>query len=143
MDHRGATDRLGTPVLGVAGVANWKSALGYVERLRPAEVIVAFDQDQDPATRAAVVENARALAQSLEGRGLRGERRGRGRRGWMMRWWRGIRFTLLEAAVSHWDLSNDSPVKLGGKCRGRAKNRNQRALNAADQPALLHQEMGR
>lgn len=57
-----AADRLGMPVLGVAGVATWKSALPYIERIRPAEVMVAFDQDGDVATRAAVEQNARALA---------------------------------------------------------------------------------
>ena len=61
--------RLGQPCLGIAGVANWHSALPLLEDAE--EVILAFDQDQPGPAREAVEANARAFAQALVERGMK------------------------------------------------------------------------
>lgn len=61
--------RLGQPCLGVAGVANWRSALPLLGDAK--EVVLAFDQDQPGSAREAVENNARAFAQALAERGVK------------------------------------------------------------------------
>ena len=61
--------RLGQPCLGIAGVANWHSALPLLGDAK--EVILAFDQDTPGAAREAVEMSTRALAQALTEHGLK------------------------------------------------------------------------
>lgn len=56
-----AADRLGVPVLGLAGVTTWRRALPLLEALRTSTVILAFDQDIRPATQRTVEDQARRL----------------------------------------------------------------------------------
>lgn len=56
---------LSAPVVGVAGVSSWRRALPLVQAVRPGVVILAFDQDDDPGTRAAVARHTEALARAL------------------------------------------------------------------------------
>ena len=62
--------RLGQPCLGIAGVSNWHSAMPLLGDVQ--EVILAFDQDQPGRAREAVEASARAFAQALTERGVRG-----------------------------------------------------------------------
>lgn len=62
---------LGVPVLGVAGVANWKSALPVIREIDAEEVVLAFDRDPNPSTRDAVERCTTAMTRAL----LRSRRR--------------------------------------------------------------------
>ncbi len=57
--------RLSAPVLGVAGVANWRKAMEVVKKIQPQRVIVAFDQDERPETRQAVERNLAEFREAL------------------------------------------------------------------------------
>ncbi len=59
-----ARDRLGVTVLGLAGVSTWRQAWRLAVALQPRLVVIAFDQDPDPATRAVVRAQADALSQA-------------------------------------------------------------------------------
>ncbi len=61
---------LGAPVIGVTGVTAWRRALPAIRAARPGVVILAFDQDTDAATRAAVSRNLEALATAVQAIGL-------------------------------------------------------------------------
>ncbi|MDA8344169.1 MAG: DUF3854 domain-containing protein [Thermaerobacter sp.] len=61
--------RLGQPCLGIAGVANWHSALPLLGDVK--EAILAFDEDQPGPAREAVEANARAFTQALAERGVK------------------------------------------------------------------------
>ena len=61
--------RLGQPCLGIAGVANWHSAIPLLRDAK--EVILAFDQDEPGPTRTAVEGITRAFAQDLAARGIK------------------------------------------------------------------------
>ena len=61
-----ASALLGAPVIGVTGVTAWRRALPAIRAAQPGVVILAFDQDVDPATRAAVSRNLVALAEVLD-----------------------------------------------------------------------------
>ena len=61
--------RLGQPCLGIAGVANWHSALPLLGDAE--EVILAFDQDEPGPTRTAVEGITRTCAQELTARGIK------------------------------------------------------------------------
>lgn len=55
--------RLGQPCLGVAGVANWRSAMPLLGGVR--EVVLAFDEDQPDRAREAVEVSEKAFVQAL------------------------------------------------------------------------------
>ena len=61
--------RLGQPCLGVAGVANWRSAMPLLVDIQ--EVILAFDEDQPGRACEAVEASTRAFAQVLTERGVK------------------------------------------------------------------------
>ena len=61
---------LEAPVIGVTGVTAWRRALPAIRGARPGLVVLAFDQDADPATRAAVRRNLVALATAVEAAGF-------------------------------------------------------------------------
>ena len=61
--------RLGQPCLGIAGVANWRSAMPLLSGVQ--EVILAFDQDQPGRAREAVEASARAFVQALTEHGVK------------------------------------------------------------------------
>ena len=54
------------PVLGVAGVANWRKAVPVVQESGAARVILAFDQDEREETRKAVKRNLAELREALQ-----------------------------------------------------------------------------
>ena len=56
---------IGAPVIGVTGVTAWRRALPAIRAAQPGVVILAFDQDADLATRAAVSRNLTGLADAL------------------------------------------------------------------------------
>lgn len=60
-----ASALLGAPVIGVTGVTAWRRALPAIRAVRPGVMILAFDQDADPTTRAAVSRNLAGLADAL------------------------------------------------------------------------------
>lgn len=62
---------LQAPVLGVAGVANWRRAVPVIKRLRSATAVLAFDRDVDAATREAVGRNQAELGAALGRLGFR------------------------------------------------------------------------
>jgi DNA primase len=64
-----AAARLKAVVLGVPGVATWRAALPWLTAWRPRRVILAFDQDADPGTRAAVARQVAACAAAARARG--------------------------------------------------------------------------
>lgn len=57
--------RLGLRAVAVPGVAAWRKALPVVQELRPPSAVLAFDQDEDPATAMAVGRHTRDLARTL------------------------------------------------------------------------------
>ncbi|MCL8208602.1 MAG: DUF3854 domain-containing protein [Actinomycetia bacterium] len=61
---------LQTPVLGVAGAGNARGVVDWLSAWRPPLVVLAFDDDPDPATRAAVGRQVKALADALRRQGL-------------------------------------------------------------------------
>lgn len=63
--------RLKATCLGVAGVANWRSALGCLRELQAREAVLAFDQDEKEETREAVEAHVAELAGKLRESGLR------------------------------------------------------------------------
>lgn len=65
-----ASHFLGTVVLGVPGVTAWRKALPIVQALGAARVMLAFDQDADESTRAAVQRQVEALRAALAERGV-------------------------------------------------------------------------
>ena len=62
-------NRIGQPCLGIAGVANWRTALPFLEDVK--ELILAFDEDQPGPAREAVEMNTKALTQALQARGIK------------------------------------------------------------------------
>lgn len=58
-------DRLHTVCLATPGVALWRHALPVLSALNSAEVVLAFDRDSDPATRAAVMRHVSQAARVL------------------------------------------------------------------------------
>ena len=60
-----AQDRLRHTVLGVPGITAWSGVPAILAALRPARVILAFDQDADPTTAAQVAHHSARLAQVL------------------------------------------------------------------------------
>lgn len=64
-----AQERLKHTVLGVAGVSAWQDVPEIVATLRPRRVILAFDQDADPATAAVVAQQTVRLTDVLRGAG--------------------------------------------------------------------------
>ena len=62
-------NRIGQPCLGVAGVANWKSALPLLDDAK--EVILAFDQDPPGTAHEAVEANVKKFMQALQARGVK------------------------------------------------------------------------
>ncbi len=65
-----ARDRMGVTVLGLAGVSTWRKAWRLAVALQPRLVVIAFDQDPDPATGAVVRAQADALSQACRRSGL-------------------------------------------------------------------------
>ena len=65
-----ARDRMGVTVLGLAGVSTWRKAWRLAVALQPRLVVIAFDQDPDPATGAVVRAQADALSQACRDSGL-------------------------------------------------------------------------
>jgi len=65
-----AATLLRAPVVGVPGVTSWRAALPALADLAPGVVVLAFDRDADPGTRAAVQQAAARLARALARRGL-------------------------------------------------------------------------
>jgi DNA primase len=65
-----ARDRLGVTVLGLAGVSTWRKAWRLAVALKPRLVVIAFDQDPDPATCAVVRAQADVLSQACRDSGL-------------------------------------------------------------------------
>ncbi len=65
-----ARDRMGVTVLGLAGVSTWRKAWRLAVSLRARTVVIAFDQDPDPATRATVTAQAAALAHACAEAGV-------------------------------------------------------------------------
>jgi hypothetical protein len=63
--------RLKLPCLGVAGVANWRSALDCVKELQAREAVLAFDQDEKEETRKAVEAHVAELTRRLRESGVR------------------------------------------------------------------------
>jgi len=66
-----AAPRLQAPVIGVPGAHLWDRALAAVAALRPRTVILAFDQDADPTTAAAIGAARTACAAALQAAGYR------------------------------------------------------------------------
>lgn len=64
-----AARALGVPVLGVPGVSVWRRALPVLRTLRPARVVLAFDQDPVPTTAAAVAAQVDGFARACRARG--------------------------------------------------------------------------
>ena len=58
--------RLSVPVLGVAGVANWRKAMPLVRETGAERIILAFDQDERAETRQAVERNLFEFRQELQ-----------------------------------------------------------------------------
>ena len=58
--------RLGVTAVGVPGVSLWRSALPVLAVLAPARVVLALDQDDAPATAAAVAVHRAALATACQ-----------------------------------------------------------------------------
>lgn len=63
-------DRLGVTVLGLAGVTTWRQAWRLAVGLTPRTVVIALDQDAEPATRAVVARHATQLARACRDAGL-------------------------------------------------------------------------
>lgn len=64
-----ASHLLSVPMLGVAGVANWRKALPVIQVLEVQRVILAFDQDESAKTRQAVERNLADFRETLESMG--------------------------------------------------------------------------
>jgi hypothetical protein len=58
--------RLSVPVLGVAGVANWRKAVPLVRETGAERIILAFDQDEREETRKAVERNLAEFREALQ-----------------------------------------------------------------------------
>lgn len=64
-----AHDRLHHTVLGIPGVGAWQGVPAMLADLHPHRVVIAFDQDADPATRAAVAQHRDGLTAVLQAAG--------------------------------------------------------------------------
>lgn len=64
-----ARQYLGDTVLGVPGAGAWHGVPDLVAAFQPRRVILAFDRDADPATRAAVTRQTARLAATLQAQG--------------------------------------------------------------------------
>ncbi len=64
-----AADRLGVPVIGVPGATLWTHALPVLANLGPTTVVLAFDQDADPTTAAAIAAAQSACAAAVQAAG--------------------------------------------------------------------------
>jgi hypothetical protein len=64
-------ERLGVPVIGVPGASLWSHALPVLAELQPTTVVLAFDQDADPTTAAAIGAAQAACAAAVQAAGLR------------------------------------------------------------------------
>lgn len=61
---------LGVPVIGVPGVSTWSTALEPLTALKPTRVVIAFDQDPDPATAEQVSQHVSRLGAALAQQGI-------------------------------------------------------------------------
>lgn len=69
-----AADRLGVPVLGLAGVTTWRKALPLLTALNAQVIILAFDRDSRLSTRQVVEQQANSLEAACHSLGLRVQR---------------------------------------------------------------------